>query len=203
MLLHPRIEPRRSPKQPRAAFTVVVVLQAAAEMIIQYGAEGFRMADLAARAGVGTGTLYQYLPSRDAVLLELRHDLCQRTLELYRRLLNDAANDSLEALVAKLSRVTVDLAEDPLRLALQPTLRRLFAANDVVDTSPAIVEMFARMLHQKLSVDDARARAVSATMVWCADGLIEGLLRQDEAIDPEAVHQHLWVMWSALLRSAV
>jgi AcrR family transcriptional regulator len=76
---------RRRPVQERARFTRDAILQAAAEV---FGRGDYRATtrEVAERAGVSVGTLYQYFPNKDALLLVLfgRHlDEAEAALELW------------------------------------------------------------------------------------------------------------------------
>jgi AcrR family transcriptional regulator len=63
--------PRRLPTQARARETVRAILQAAAEVIAEYGYAAGTTNRIAARAGVSIGSLYQYFPNKDAILVAL------------------------------------------------------------------------------------------------------------------------------------
>ena len=67
----PDLAPRKSPRQRRAAVTVEAILQAAAHILEDQRLEGFNTNRVAARAGVSIGSLYQYFPSKDAILAAL------------------------------------------------------------------------------------------------------------------------------------
>ncbi len=59
---------RRVPQQARSKERVARVLAAADRIVAVEGVEALRMVRLAQDAGVSVGSLYQYLPDRDAVL---------------------------------------------------------------------------------------------------------------------------------------
>ncbi len=66
-----RHEPRKRPIQARSRATVEVVLEAAAQVFERAGYHETTTDDIAARAGVSIGTLYQYYPNKDALLVGL------------------------------------------------------------------------------------------------------------------------------------
>lgn len=66
-----RLNPRKKPSQPRSSRTVDAILEGAARILEQRGFEGYTTNDIAARAGVSIGSLYQYFPTRDAVTVAL------------------------------------------------------------------------------------------------------------------------------------
>ncbi len=59
---------RLVPVQKRSRERFETILAAAGELLLEKGAEGFRMSDLVQRSGVPFGSLYQYFPDRTAVL---------------------------------------------------------------------------------------------------------------------------------------
>ena len=63
--------PRKKPAQSRAAFTVDAILEGAANILEHHGLEAYTTNEIAARAGVSIGSLYQYFPNKDAVTIAL------------------------------------------------------------------------------------------------------------------------------------
>jgi AcrR family transcriptional regulator len=60
---------RRSPKQARSRATWDAIVEAAAQILERHGADGLTTNDVAERAGVSIGTLYQYFPDKQAILI--------------------------------------------------------------------------------------------------------------------------------------
>ncbi|RIL00022.1 MAG: TetR/AcrR family transcriptional regulator [Proteobacteria bacterium] len=67
----PRVTPRKRPAQARSRETVRAVLEAAARIFEERGAAAATTDAIARRAGVSIGSLYQYWPSKEALLAEL------------------------------------------------------------------------------------------------------------------------------------
>jgi AcrR family transcriptional regulator len=65
------VTPRKKPTQTRSKATVDAVMAAAARILEDEGMAGFNTNAVAERAGVSIGSLYQYFPSKDAILLGL------------------------------------------------------------------------------------------------------------------------------------
>lgn len=61
-------DPRRQPKQERSVETVRIILDAAQNVISRSGIQGATAAAIAKEAGISIGSLYQYFPTKDAVL---------------------------------------------------------------------------------------------------------------------------------------
>ncbi len=69
MASDPEAFQRRRPKQSRSRATWDAILEAASQILERDGAAGFNTASVAERAGVSIGTLYQYFPDKQAILL--------------------------------------------------------------------------------------------------------------------------------------
>ncbi len=63
--------PRKAPLQERSRLTVEAILDAAAHVFEQHGYAAGTTNRIADRAGVSIGSLYQYFPNKDAVLVAL------------------------------------------------------------------------------------------------------------------------------------
>lgn len=111
-----RLEPRRKPRQARSQATVEVLLAAAARVFARAGYAATTTNHVAAKAGVSIGSLYEYFPSKDAILVALveRH-LDEAERELGRAVAElGEARPSLEDTIVLLVRTMVELhAHDP------------------------------------------------------------------------------------------
>jgi AcrR family transcriptional regulator len=61
-------EPRKSPRQARARATLDAILTAAAQVLEEVGYERANVNRIAERAGVSIGSLYQYFPTKEALV---------------------------------------------------------------------------------------------------------------------------------------
>lgn len=59
---------RRAPTQKRSRERVDAILATATAMIAETGSDALRMSDLAQRAGISIGSLYQYFPDKTAII---------------------------------------------------------------------------------------------------------------------------------------
>jgi AcrR family transcriptional regulator len=66
-----QLRPRKRPVQARSQRTVDAVLKAAAQVFTRRGYAGATTNHIAERAGVSVGSLYEYFPSKDALLVAL------------------------------------------------------------------------------------------------------------------------------------
>ncbi|MCO6186404.1 TetR/AcrR family transcriptional regulator [Rhizobium sp. L1K21] len=66
-----RLNPRKKPHQTRSSATVDTLLEAAARILQEEGLERFNTNRIAEKAGFSVGSLYQYFPSKEAMLTAL------------------------------------------------------------------------------------------------------------------------------------
>ncbi len=71
MALRARTDPRKSPQQSRSEATVEAIVQATARVLVKEGYDRASTNRIAAAAGVSVGSLYQYFPSKEALVAAL------------------------------------------------------------------------------------------------------------------------------------
>jgi AcrR family transcriptional regulator len=100
----PVMHPRRRPRQARAQATVEAIIQATARVLIEDGYDRASTNRIAQAAGVSIGSLYQYFPSKEALVAALVDEHVARML--------DVVTSSLENLnasdLSEHARVMVD-----------------------------------------------------------------------------------------------
>ena len=95
MVTTQRVNPRKQPRQQRAQETVRAIMQATAHILIHEGYEKVTTNRLAELAGVSIGSLYQYFPSKEAVVAAVLDEHADQQIQL-------------------LAQSTVDLRDAPL-----------------------------------------------------------------------------------------
>jgi AcrR family transcriptional regulator len=81
------VEPRRRPQQERSHEMVERILGSAQALAKEAGFKGLTTISIAGRAGLSVGSLYQYYPNKEAILL----DLARRWLSLFRGVVEQQA----------------------------------------------------------------------------------------------------------------
>ena len=74
---------RKSPKQTRAKHTVDTIIDATAQILEKEGSAGLTTNYLATKSGFSIGTIYQYFPNRESILLAL---IARQREEVQRRI---------------------------------------------------------------------------------------------------------------------
>lgn len=92
------VKTRKSPEQDRAKLTVSSIIEAAARIFEKKGILGFNTNLVAELAGVGVGTLYEYFPNKEAILLKFIEREIDRDLASIEALLSKKRDQSFEDL---------------------------------------------------------------------------------------------------------
>lgn len=140
------IEPRKQPQQKRSSMTVEAILQAAILTLKRRGLHGFNTNIVAETAGISVGSLYQYFPSKDAILTTLIRTMRREmrdamTLAVTQAKTGEIRHDAavfIEAslrhhldhadIVSVLEQAEADLPLDTETLALKAEMRQLVIA---------------------------------------------------------------------------
>jgi AcrR family transcriptional regulator len=200
-----RLEPRKLPKQARSEATVEAILEAAAQVFERHGYAAGTTNRIAERAGVSIGSLYQYFPNKDAILVALVHrHLAEGTAALEPHLGRLSGGARFEDVLPDIVRAMVALH------ALAPGLHRvLFEETQLPSTLRAeLDELEDRLID--LAADalaaDPRLRPVDPRFsARVAISAIEGLthrlvLRPPPRISPEAIAGEITVLVRAYVQ---
>jgi AcrR family transcriptional regulator len=98
----PIFHPRKKPRQKRSQITVDVILESATRVLRQESLAGFNTNRVAEVAGVSVGSLYQYFPNKEALVVELvsqaQNRLAESVEQAVEQLLNVGLDEAVEAL---------------------------------------------------------------------------------------------------------
>ena len=103
-----RTKPRKSPSQERAQLTVAALLKATAHILVKEGYESASTNRIADAAGVSIGSLYQYFPSKEALVAAVIDRHMQEMMQLLRTALERVRGEPLEVATRELVRVMID-----------------------------------------------------------------------------------------------
>jgi AcrR family transcriptional regulator len=81
----PSAKPRKRPRQERSQVTVQAILTASAHILTESGYDHFTTNKVAERAGVSIGSLYQYFPNKESLLLALAEHHAHEIVQLAQR----------------------------------------------------------------------------------------------------------------------
>jgi AcrR family transcriptional regulator len=120
MTLPKHLQPRKLPKQGRSRALVDAIVEATARVLLDKGYEGTSVAEVAEVAGVGIGSLYQYFPNKEALVVALIERQADAEAKFLEERFAALAPTGLESLIAEAVRAV--LAFRALHPQLQPLL---------------------------------------------------------------------------------
>lgn len=160
------VSPRKSPRQERSRRTVERILDAAARIFHEQGYAGATTNDIADEAEVSVGSLYQYFPNKDALLVALTKRHIQSAAD---GLTDLVSGPSSEATLGVILRSVVDfLVEqhdlDELHLLVMHRAPRTHEINLELEKAKShLVDLTSQLLRPR--IDDTQRRALIAQMV--------------------------------------
>jgi AcrR family transcriptional regulator len=196
---------RRVPRQARAREKLARVLEAADRLLAEEGVEALTTTRVAAAAGVSVGTLYQYLPDRDAITEALAEGYLARLEDLMTSFADQAAKETWDDPVGLLVDAFAGLyrAEPGFRaLWLGRGLTEVTREADVAHKRVMATGVHRVLVAQGVLRDDEEAATACRTAFLAADAVIQEAFRAD----PEGAAgllAHLKVMLRAYLERLV
>lgn len=175
-----RTAPRKQPSQARSQATVDAIVVAAERFLQERGLEALTTARVAEVAGVSVGTLYQYFPSKEAILAILAERNQTETLEIVQRVLAASRSAPLRDAIGVVVRALVSYFRSD-RSTLQNTLT---AARPIATDAPAFVRMHMKALASLLAAhleergNELRVRdfgTAAFLLISAADGVAQAL----------------------------
>lgn len=91
-------KPRKSPSQARSQATVQVILEATIQVLVTQGAAYLTTARIAERAGVSVGSIYQYYPNKQALLLAVLNQHLEKIIQAIESVCDELSGQPLDAI---------------------------------------------------------------------------------------------------------
>jgi AcrR family transcriptional regulator len=191
------LRPRKKPTQARSRATVDAILAAAAQVLQVKGYAGATTDRIAERAGVSVGSLYQYFPNKDALLVALAEQHIDAGFALARGLLSEALGERLgiDALLRRFIDAMVALHEN------EPDLHRILFEEVPLPSSVrsglrrrenAFATELRALLGTLPEVNVPDARVTAYVLVHTVDALIHNfVLHPPDGIDSVQLKEEL------------
>ncbi len=196
---------RTTPRQARSEATVEAIFEASARILQRKGVAAFNTNAVAALAGVSVGTLYQYFPNKDAILIAMA-----------RKQLGKALEDVMSGLGSKRSAVDIEPARAAVRAVLKAFGERQRLRKVLIETLIARgmseelsrpVELVAQAIMGRLS-DGAHDvfSDISAVRLFILTRAVIGVIRagvmeQSEFLDTQTLEDELVALAQSYFRS--
>ncbi len=181
-----RLEPRKRPTQARARMTVEAILDAAEQLLERAGFEGTTTNAVAERAGVSVGSLYQYFPNKEAIVVAIADRFADRVLTMLERHMEQTARLPLASACRSFVRalVAVHAAQPRLHSALIATVPRIAGVDPLAGYQARIIDRLCAYLatrRDEIDVQDLE------TAVFVLVHAVQGATHAAVLYDPEAL----------------
>ena len=167
---------RRTPKQERSRATVDAILQAAARVLVAGGYDDMHTNRIVEVAGVGIGSLYEYFPNKDALIIALTDRFAASLHAELQRAHSSLDGLSLDEALAQLVRAAFSVYEyqPKLAAALLRRVPHLGVENPLDGIEAPIRDQMTQLLSKHAgSISISSLDAVSALTVRSARRLID------------------------------
>jgi AcrR family transcriptional regulator len=164
MTRRPRTAPRKRPRQQRSVATVDAILDATARVLCTTGYDRASTNRIALAAGVSVGSLYQYFPSKEALVAALVERHVAQMTSLVKAKLASVALEPLHVAIRTMIRAMFDAhAVDPrLHKVLIEQVPRVGRLEQVVGVEREVEALVAALLGARRSeLRPARIEAVA------------------------------------------
>lgn len=148
MARRPLTKPRKHATQQRSRATVDALVEATARLLAREGFEKATTNRIADVAGVSIGSLYQYFPSKEALVAAVMVRESEETMRVVRDAIADVATLSLEEAVRRLVAVAIEAHQvDPnLHRVLSEEIPRTGSLEGVQAFNREIYTLFRRYM---------------------------------------------------------
>jgi AcrR family transcriptional regulator len=186
------LKPRREPSQERSRDTVDAILDAAARVFERHGYAAGTTNRIAERAGVSVGSLYQYFPNKDAILVALTRRHLAEGRAIIGPLFDEltSAPPPLGDGLRRLAQAMIDLHRDEPglhRVLFEETPRPPALARELAEVERLVIGAIAAWLraYPEVTAPDLElaARYVAAVVESAAHRLVIHPLAGD--VDPD------------------
>ncbi|WP_422742668.1 TetR/AcrR family transcriptional regulator [Mycobacterium sp. WMMD1722] len=197
-----QLQPRRRPRQRRAEDTRERILDAAVHVFAVYGYDRGTTNRIAEGADISVGSVYQYFPNKDAILMEL----AARHLDLGIAAVRDRRPArppaSLQEAIGEIVATAVDNhRQDPafLRVLLERAPRSSDLMRRVAELQDAATTAMRALLdgHPEVRVADRDAAARLAVVT--IEAVVHQALAAPAVLDPAGLARELTVMLTRYL----
>ena len=169
---------RRAPTQERAQRTIEAIFEATAQIVESDGEAGLTTNKVAQKAGFSIGTLYQYFPSKEAIVLAMSQRERERFMAAMQAALDKAVREKLDAreAIREVVRLLID------SFAMGPRLRRamvrmVWRMDHYEPITQSMREAAERQAMALAGLNDPRLRPPNPAMMFVVTRAVMGAIR--------------------------
>ncbi|MBN9220854.1 MAG: TetR/AcrR family transcriptional regulator [Mesorhizobium sp.] len=198
------LEPRKQPRQQRSSKVVDRILDAALILTREQGTKAPTTLAIAQHAGLSVGSLYQYFPNKEAILLELARRWLSSFPEVIRRRIKVAPPANREEFRRELRKLRIDTSKLYLENAnLMPVIEAISGNPDLRpiqnEYDDQIVALYAAWLqHANPALEDKCASRLGLVMMEVGHACKLAALKKDRRTF-DLMEDDVEAMWLALV----
>ena len=185
---------RKTPRQARSRALVETILDTTARILVEHGFAATTTNRVAERAGVSIGSLYQYFPSREALVAAVAHRHSDRIKAALEERLAEGSADLESGIDALLDAIIQAHRLSPgLTAVLAGEVPRLGALDWKAENTRRGVDLARRLIDRhtgelRADIDRNAAAFLCST---CVEGVMNAAARQapDRIIDGSILHE--------------
>ncbi|MBV8619854.1 MAG: TetR/AcrR family transcriptional regulator [Curvibacter sp.] len=169
---------RRLPTQERAQRTIQAIFEATAQIVENEGETALTTNKVAQRAGFSIGTLYQYFPSKEAILVALIQRERRRVMDRLQTMMREAVDQRRpvrEALQDLVHLLVESFGSGPR--AKRALIRLAWRLDHHDDITQALREASERNAVALAAMQDPQLRSPDPTMMFVATRAVMGVIR--------------------------
>lgn len=197
-----RLQLRKKPQQERSIQRLEAILEAAVELFVEKGIAETTMSEIAQRAGISIGSLYQFFPQKAAVIKALHDRFSARLEGFIREVFNgvETREQAAERAADSLIHLHAMFRQEQIYMALWKAIVTDKDLNQLsVDFHEQIIANFYQdMRHIIPDVDFDRFRINLKVMILATGEVIRFSTQQEEAVANAHLEQWRRIMQSAL-----
>jgi AcrR family transcriptional regulator len=186
------LSPRKRPRQERARATVDAILDAATELLVSVGYDKSSTNKIAQRAGVSVGSLYQYFPNKESIVIALLERHTDQMLGLLEESVAEFLDKPLAEGVRMYVRAMIEThAQDTdlHRVIVQQVLHLGFDHLDAVDRrARELVEVI--LEHRRAQIVPTDIGLAAWVVVTTTETLVHRAFLAGD-LDMDAVHEEV------------
>ncbi|MFD7708499.1 TetR/AcrR family transcriptional regulator [Streptomyces sp. NPDC059785] len=191
------LQPRKQPRQARAELTRQRILTAAAHVFAEYGYAAGTTNRIAERARVSIGSLYQYYPNKDSILVELaaRH-LDTGRADAWRRANEELPGSIEDSVRVQVRQVIENHRDDPLllRVMFEETPRSPQLLEKVAEHHREVVGHVRELIERHPDIDVENTYVAARLVVSTVELAIHHLVAEPDPVDTTALEDEVVAM---------
>lgn len=194
-------KPRKHPVQKRSKVLTQEVVNATARILSTDGFESLTTNKVAIEAHVSVGSLYQYFPNKESLILAVIHKILEEDEILFRELTRQTTKSEIEKTIDFLLEkfLITHSCEHKLRTEIYSQFFRLGASKEVLALRQNIIRLFSNLIlaiNPKFLKSEAESRAF--VLFHSVFGVMQAIAIEQNAHELQVVKSHLLVVVNAL-----